>query len=478
MSTIQELLADEVRTVNVGAQRFQSDLEREGVSSVAVDWAPPAGGSPELIAALTSLDEGKIAAANQIAIERFAAATPHLIDFQLAKDVIPGMRDNLILHAGPPITWDRMCGPMKGAIMGVLMMEGFAETPEEAAEVAASGVIDFEPCHHHDAVGPMAGVISSHMVVQVFENKTHGNRAYCPVPEGMGGKLLRYGAYNPEVIENLRWMAGEFREVMHAALSKSDGIDTRALQFQALHMGDEGHNRNKAGTSMLLRALFPLMLESGMPLDAVKRACDFINGNDGYFLSISMPSSKLCLDVARDVEGSSMVTAMCRNGVDFGIRVSGLGDEWFTGPAQMVHGLYFPGFGDEDANPDMGDSCITETAGIGAFALSGAPAIVQLLGGSAAEGVEISKRMYEITLYENTNFSQPVLDFRGSPTGIDIRKVIETNTLPVIDTGSVHRLAGVGQIGAGITAPPIDCFEKALMAFADRYGTELTSKNE
>ena len=336
MSTIQELLSDEVRAVNVGAQRFQADLEREGVSSVAVDWAPPAGGSPELIAALASLDEEKISAANQIAIERFAVATPHLIDFQLAKDVIPGMRKNLILHAGPPITWDRMCGPMKGAVMGVLMMEGFADTPEEAAEVAASGAIDFEPCHHHDAVGPMAGVISSNMVVQVFENKTHGNRAYCPVPEGMGGKLLRYGAYNPEVIENLRWMAGEFREVMHAALSKSDGIDTRALQFQALHMGDEGHNRNKAGTSMLLRALFPLMLESGMPLDQVKRACDFINGNDGYFLSISMPSSKLCLDVARDVEGSSMVTAMCRNGVDFGIR------RWCTGCTSRASGTRTP----------------------------------------------------------------------------------------------------------------------------------------
>ncbi|HIY83695.1 oxamate carbamoyltransferase subunit AllG family protein [Rubneribacter sp.] len=472
MPNATSLLKGGLRAVNLGAERFCDDLRSQGAPCVHVDWAPPAKGSPELIRALASLDSAEVDAANEAALARFYEASPHLVDFALAKDVIPGMRKNLVLHAGPPIAWEDMCGPMRGAIMGVLILEGFASTPEEAAEVAASGAIDFEPCHHHDTVGPMAGVISSSMVVQVFENKTHGNRAYCPVPEGMGGKLLRYGAYDPECIDNLRWMASEFREVMHAALSTSDGIDVRSLQFQALHMGDEGHNRNKAGTSMLLRALFPLLLKSGMPLDKVERCVDFINGNDGYFLSISMPSSKVCLDVARDVEGSSMVTAMCRNGVEFGIRVSGLGDEWFTGPAQWVDGLYFPGFGDDDANLDMGDSCITETAGIGGFALSGAPAIVQLVGGTAAEGVEISKRMYEITIGENTNYSQPVLNFRGSPTGIDIRKVVETGIMPVITTGSVHKKAGVGQIGAGLTKPPMECFEKALKAFARRYGRE------
>lgn len=471
MTQAPSLFTDELRVVNLGAQRFHDDLETQGVKSVQVSWTPPAGGSAELVKALASLDDRKVDEANRIAIERFRGASPHLVDFQLAKDVIPGMRENLILHAGPPIAWEDMCGPMRGAVMGALMFEGLASTPEQAEALAASGEIDFEPCHHHDAVGAMAGVISSHMVVQVLEDKTSGRKAFCLVPEGMGGKLLRYGAYGTEVIENLAWMASEFREVMHEALGRSEGIDTRALQFQALHMGDEGHNRNKAGTSMLLRALFPLLLEVDLPSDAVRRAVEFINGNDGYFLSISMPSSKLCLDAARNVPNSTMVTAMCRNGVEFGIRVSGLGDEWFTGPAQLVHGLYFPGFGDEDANPDMGDSCITETAGIGGFALSGAPAIVQLVGGTAAEGVEISKRMYEITLYENVNFSQPVLNFRGSPTGIDVRKVVETNILPVIDTGSVHKLAGEGQIGAGITAPPMECFTKALVAFADRYGS-------
>ncbi len=468
MSMINTLFKSDLKTVNFGAESFNDELLAQNVESLHVDWRPPAGGNKALLQALAKLDLAVIDAANQKAIDTFLAATPFLVDYQLAKDVIPGMTATTILHAGPPISWERMCGPMQGAVMGALMFEGLAGSPEEAAELAASGKITFSPCHEHDAVGPMAGVIAPNMVVQVFKNKTHGNYAYCPVPEGMGGKVMRYGAYGPEVIARLRWMQSEFREVMHQALMQGEGIDTRSLQFQALHMGDEGHNRNKAGTSMFLRALFPLLLKTGLPAERLMPVLDFINGNDGYFLSISMPSSKVCLDAAHGIENSTMVTALARNGVDFGIRVSGLPGEWFTGPAQMVHGLYFPGYGDEDANPDMGDSAITETAGIGGFALSGAPAIVQLVGGSAAEGVEISKRMYEITIAENMNFSQPVLDFRGSPTGIDIRKVVETGILPVITTGSVHKKAGEGQIGAGITNPPIDCFEKALLRFAEK----------
>lgn len=468
MSNIDALFRAELKTINLGAESFNHELLSQKVESIQVDWRPTAGGNKTLLNALSKLDLPQIEQANQQAIDRFLSASPFLVDYRLAKDVIPGMTDTTILHAGPPIAWERMCGPMQGAVMGALMFENLAATPEEAEILAASGKITFSPCHEHDAVGPMAGIISPNMVVQVFKNKTHGNYAYCPVPEGMGGKVLRYGAYGPEVIERLRWMNSEFREVMHLALSASDGIDTKSLQFQALHMGDEGHNRNKAGTSMFLRALFPLLLKTGLPSERILPVLDFINGNDGYFLSISMPSSKVCLDVACGVENSTMVTALARNGVDFGIRVSGLKGEWFTGPAQMVRGLYFPGYGDDDANPDMGDSAITETAGIGGFALSGAPAIVQLVGGSAADGVEISKRMYEITLTENMNFSQPVLDFRGSPTGIDIRKVVETGILPVITTGSVHKRAGEGQIGAGITNPPVDCFEKALLRFAEK----------
>lgn len=462
---------DKLRVLNIGAPSFADELKQQDVDVMQVDWQPPAHGNPELLKALSVTDSEEINKANSLAIEQFLSASPYLVDYQLAKDVIPNMDKNTFLHAGPPITWDKMCGPMQGAIIAAIILEEMADNEQDARKIAASGSIKFSPCHEHSAVGPMAGVISPNMVVQVFKNKNpeQGNYAYCPVPEGMGGKVMRYGAFNEEVINRLKWMRTEFREVMHLALSNSDGIDTKSLQFQALHMGDEGHNRNKAGTSMFLRALFPLLVKTNLPSSKILPVLDFINNNDGYFLSISMPSSKICLDAAHNIKNSSMVTAMARNGVEFGIRVSGLGNTWFTGPAQMVKGLYFPGYGDDDANLDMGDSSITETAGIGGFALSGAPAIVQLVGGNAAQGVEISKRMYEITIAENMNYSQPVLDFRGSPTGIDIRLVVETGILPTITTGSVHKKAGEGQVGAGITYPPIDCFEKALIHFANNF---------
>lgn len=469
--TASELFSKDLKVLNIGPTSFADELRAQNADVTQVAWKPIAGGNPELLSALASLDDAAIDAANQEALSRYLEGEPYLIDYSLAKDVIPGMEDHMLLHAGPPITWDRMCGPMKGAIMGAIIFEGWAKTPEEAEQYAASGKVKFSPCHEHSSVGPMAGVIAPHMVVSVFENRRFGNRAYCPVPEGMGGKLLRYGAYSQEVIDRLHWIQTEYLEVLRAALAVSDGgIDTKSLQFQALHMGDEGHNRNKAGTSMFLRAIAPLMMKSGLPAEKIIPVYDFINGNDGFYLSISMPTSKVTLDPVNGVKNSTMVTAMARNGVDFGIRVAGLPGEWFVGPAQMVDGLYFPGYGDEDANPDMGDSSITETAGLGGFALSGAPAIVQLVGGSAAQGVEISKRMYEITIGENLNFSQPVLNFRGSPTGIDIRKVVETGIVPKITTGSVHKLPGEGQIGAGITNPPLECFEKALMRFAQVYG--------
>lgn len=468
--TISSIFNSDLKVINVGTSMFAEQLKQQDVSVEQVQWQPVAAGNKTLIDALNSTDNEDRHSANQEALSRYLAGEPFLVDYCLAKDVIPGFEDHMLLHAGPPISWERMCGPMRGAIMGAIIFEGWAKTPEEAAEYAASGKVKFSPCHEHDAVGPMAGVIAPHMVVSVFENRRFGNRAYCPVPEGMGGKLLRYGAYSQEVIDRLHWIQKEFREVMHAALATCDGVDTKSLQFQALHMGDEGHNRNKAGTSMFIRAVVPLMIKSGLPAEKILPVLDFINGNDGFYLSISMPTSKVTLDPCNGVKGSSMVTAMARNGVDFGIRVAGLPGEWFVGPSQKVRGLYFPGYGDDDANLDMGDSSITETAGLGGFALSGAPAIVQLVGGTAAEGVEISKRMYEITIGENMNFSQPVLNFRGSPTGIDICLVVETGVLPTITTGSVHKLPGEGQIGAGITNPPIECFEKALLRFAEVYG--------
>jgi hypothetical protein len=469
MSRIDKLFQSELQILNIGTETFKHDFAAQGVQTVQLDWKPPAGGNPALISALDRLtDCPEIEAANARVVEIITSARPVLIDIETAISIIPGMTKTTILHAGPPITWDRMAGPMRGAVIGALIYEGLASDEQEAVALAASGKITFVPCHEHHAVGPMAGIISASMPVQVIENKTHGNFSYCTLNEGLG-KVLRFGAYSEEVINRLKWIANELAPALKAAIRLSGGIDIRNLIAQALHMGDEGHNRNKAGTSMFIRTIAPYLAKVNLPGETLSRVLEFINSNDHFFLNLSMPACKAALDAAHGIENSTVVTTMTRNGVDFGIRVSGCpGNTWFVGPAQYIQGLLFPGFTMDDANPDMGDSAITETCGIGGFVMGGAPAIVQFVGGTVADALGYTLKMYEITLTENTNYSVPNLNFRGAPTGIDVRKVIETGILPHINTGIAHKKPGIGQVGAGIVNPPRECFEKALLVLAER----------
>ncbi|WP_312522204.1 DUF1116 domain-containing protein [Anaerospora sp.] len=469
MSSIDALFSDKLAIINIGAETFKAELEAQGAAVLQLDWKPPAGGNRELIAALDKLTNNEqIEEANASALAIIINSRPVLVDIDTAINVIPGMTKNTILHAGPPVKWENMAGPMKGAVIGALLYEGMAPTEAAAALLAASGQISFAPCHEHNAVGPMAGIISASMPVQIIENKTYGNFAYCTLNEGLG-KVLRYGAYGTEVIERLKWIEQELGPVLKTAVNLSGGIDIRSLIAQAIHMGDECHNRNKAGTSMFIRAIAPYLLRTGAEPEAIIRVIEFINSNDHFFLNLSMPACKAALDAAHGIENSTVVTTMCRNGVEFGIRVSGCpGNTWFTGPAQMIQGLLFPGFTSEDANPDIGDSAITETCGIGGFAMGGAPAIVQFVGGTVEDALGYSQKMYEITLEENQNYSIPNLNFRGTATGIDVRKVIASGILPVINTGMAHKEAGVGQVGAGVVRPPAECFEKAIVALAAR----------
>ncbi|MCH9649643.1 MAG: DUF1116 domain-containing protein [Deltaproteobacteria bacterium] len=406
--------------------------------------------------------------ANQQAVDRLVAARPLLTTVATARDVIPGMRDGLLLHAGPPIEWPRMSGPLRGAILGALIFEGMAETEAEAEALAASGEVAFEPCHHHQAVGPMAGVISPSMAVYVVENPTHGNRAFSNLNEGYG-KVLRYGAYSSDVLDRLRWMNEEMGPILASALAQTDGLDLRALLAEALHMGDEGHNRNKAGSLLFLKLLAPLVSEVAPNPASCTRILQFLGDTALSVLNPVMAACKAMADAAHGIEGSTVVTTMARNGTDFGIRVSGLGDRWFTAPAQTPDGLYFSGFSAEDANPDIGDSTITETAGIGAFAMAAAPAIVTFISGKPKDAIHATLEMYEITAGEHGHFTIPSLDFRGTPVGIDLRKVIELGITPRVNTGIAHRLPGVGQVGAGLVRPPMEIFQQALEAFAERY---------
>lgn len=414
----------------------------------------------------------RIEAANKKVMEIILNGQPTLLDIGVAEEVIPGMTKKTILHAGPPIKWEKMSGPLRGAVIGALIYEGLAVDENEATKLAASGEISYDPCHHHNTVGPMAGVVSASMPVWILQNKTYGNHSYCTLNEGLG-KVLRYGAYSDEVIKRLKWMENLLAPLLKQALKLHGPIDLKTMITQALQMGDEGHNRNRAGTSLLIRELAPYIIQTKFREEEKIEVLKFIDSNDHFFLNLTMPAAKCTLDAAKNIEFSTIVTLMARNGTEFGIRVSGLGERWFTGPAGIVDGLLFPGYTAEDANPDIGDSVIAETAGIGGFAMAAAPAIVQFVGGTAKDAVNFTLKMYEITVAENNMFKIPALDFRGTPTGIDIRKVVETGILPSINTGIAHKDPGVGQIGAGLVKPPMNCFEDALQAFVE----DLETKN-
>ena len=410
-----------------------------------------------------------IAKANTEATERMMEARPVLVGLGKAIDLVPGMRENLLLHAGPPITWAGASGPMRGAITGALIFEGIAKDMAEAQALVESGKIDLEPCHHHQAVGPMAGVTSASMSVYILENKTHGNKSYSNLNEGYG-KVLRYGAYSEEVLDRLRWMEEVMAPVLADAIEASGGLDIRALLAEALHMGDEGHNRNKAGSILFTTKLAPFIAKAAPNPEVAAKVLQTLGDNALSVLNPVMAACKAMADAAHGVEGSTVVSTMARNGTDFGIRVSGLGDRWFTAPVATPVGLYFPGFKAEDASGDIGDSVITETAGIGGFAMASAPAIVTFVSGTPKDALNATLEMYEICHAEHKYFTMPPLDFRGTPTGIDVRKVVEKGITPRVNTGIAHKDPGVGQVGAGLVRPPMEMFEQALVAYAEKYG--------
>ncbi len=412
----------------------------------------------------------KIEQANRETVRRMLAADPLLVDVIPAAKAIPALREKMILHAGPPIGWERMCGPMRGAIAGIAVFEGWACDLDEAAEMAASGAFAFHPNHHFDAVGPMTGMTTIGQPVMVVENRAFGNRAYCALNEGLG-KVMRFGGNDAEVLARLAWLRDVFGPAMGAALRDLGGIPLKSLVARGLTMGDEMHQRNVACSGLTLRALAPALARTAKDGEALAEALTFIGGNDQFFLNIAMALGKAITDPLRSIEGSSVVTAMSRNGTDFGIRVSGTGNTWFTAPVEMPEGLYFPGFTEADANPDIGDSTIIETIGLGGFAMAAAPAVAGFVGaGAASEAATTTRAMGEITLGENPDWTIPALDYAGVPTGIDIRLVVETGLAPTINTGIAHREPGIGQVGAGVVKAPMACFVQALHGLAKTLG--------
>ena len=460
------LLGHSLNVASEGVALFGDELERQGVPVERIDWRPPAAGAEDALARLAP-QSARIDKANDAALERLQAARPRVTGIGTAADLVDDMDKRTFLHAGPPIEWADMSGPLRGAIIGAVLYEELADSAEDAATKAEAGEFNFVPCHERGAVGPMAGVVSPSMPMWIVTNDEAGNRALCTLNEGLG-KVLRYGAYDDAVIYRLNWMRDVLTPVLTSALHQfGQPIDLRAMIAHALQMGDEGHNRNRAGTSLFLRELIPALLKSEERTKEKVEAVGFISSNDHFFLNLVMAAGKATADAAAGINGSSVVVAMARNGTEFGIKLSGTGDEWFTGPAGDVEGLYLPGFSAEDANPDIGDSTITETIGIGGMAMAAAPAIVRFVGGSPQDALDATRSMYEITWAESNHYQVPALGFRGTPLGIDCRAVVHSGLLPVVNTGIAHREPGIGQVGAGLVDPPMEAFVAATRALAD-----------
>ena len=471
------LFGRRLSVINVGIEGFAAAVCDAGADVIHLEWRPPAGGDgPVARVNAMLLGDRRVDAANQRAMAAFLAVEPVVVGVRKASTVISGLgaHEHRLLHAGPPIAVAEMCGPMIGALIGAVLFEGWAETPETAEALLRTGAVNVDPCHHHQAVGPMAGVISPSMPVWVVEDSHSGRTTFSNLNEGLG-KVLRFGAHGPEVLARLSWMRDELGPALHRAVrALGPGLPLTPIMAQALHMGDELHNRNGAATGQLLKQLAPALVRHTESSDAAARVVEFMAGNDHFFLNLSMAAAKLRLDAASNFEGSTLVTAMARNGVRFGIRLSGTGGTWFEAAARRVDGLYFPGYGPDDAAADLGDSAITETAGLGGFAMAAAPAITQFVGGTAAEAVSNTRRMEAICLTRNEAFSIPIIDFESPPVGIDARLVLDSGVLPVINTGIAHRQAGVGQIGAGITSAPELCFVAAIAGLAMRMGHDGT----
>lgn len=464
------VLPAELRVLNLGIPTFLPALALSG-APVTTAWAPPARGDSSVGWAAARLTaDPAVDDANARAWARLTASRPVLTATALARDLLPGLTGRRLLHAGPPLTWDRAAGPVRGALVGAVLFEGWASTPEAAEAQLLAGDVALEPCHHHGAVGPMAGVTSPSMPLWVVEDPETGRQAYSNYNEGLG-KVLRFGAHSAEVLERLTWMAQVLMPALQKTLSALGGLELRPLMARALQMGDELHNRNAAATGLFTRLLAPALVKA-VPTETAAAVLEFLGANDHFFLNLSMAACKLACDAARGEAGSTLCTVMARNGTDFGIQISGLDGQWFTAPAPQVEGLFFAGYGPEDAAPDLGDSAITETASLGGLSLAAAPAIVRFVGGSSSLALETTQRMHAVTWGAHPEFTIPALDFRGTPTGIDARRVVDLNRPPVINTGIAHRLPGVGQIGAGITSAPLACFEQAVTALAKaRYGS-------
>jgi hypothetical protein len=467
---VNELFKIKLKALNLGIENFHDSLLQQSVSVINVLWKPLAGGDLELINIIENLNKDeRIVLANKQAVERINNSVPVWIDVLPAKEAIK-LPNDVILHSGPPLSYSEMSVPMKGAVLAALKFEGLAESEEEVESLVITDKIKFKPCHDYGCVGPMTGIISSSMPLLCVKNTKYGNMAYSTLNEG-AGEVARFGASSTKTISHLNWIKEVLAPSLKKAVKAADGINLKLIIAQALNMGDELHMRNNASSTLFFKTVLPYIIKTNNNHQELSEISKFLStNNDQFFLNFAMAAMKVSTDVANEISFSTIVTAMARNGVNFGIKISGLGNRWFVEKAPIVEGLYFPGFNSQDANPDIGDSAIMETGGLGGFAIAAGISVLKLLGNSSfSEAMLITENMYQITNDFSQNYFIPNLNFKGVPLGIDLIKVISTGITPMINTAIASKKAGGGMIGAGISRAPMKMFVDALKAFNNKY---------
>jgi hypothetical protein len=405
--------------------------------------------------------------ANRKAVDNILSAEAVLVDMRPAREAVPGFKDNLITHAGPPISWDRMLKVQKIAVLNAIVSEGLAETAQEADALVRRQEVTVEPNHKYGNVSGMCGVTSASNPVFIFKDSVHGNTS----TDWMQTDMTSFGDTYERGIKEVTFVRETLAPVMAATIKHAGGFNVKELLARGLQMGDELHGSFDATRGILMNWILPHIVRTDFPKETLGQVGDYFMGNGGRWFcgNLMMGGCKVMMDAAKGIKYSSIVTAMARNGVDFGIKVSTLGDAWFIGPAGEIKGFLFPGFTAGDAAPDIGDSAISESRGLGGTALPASPSQARLFGGGLEEAVQHTKAMQKVSILEDPLFRIPYMDFVGVPVGIDIRKVLELNTVPRIDTGIAHKDGGHGIIGTGIADAPIEAFKKAIAAFAAEY---------
>jgi hypothetical protein len=455
--------------VNLGLSVLAEAVEAQGAAVARVDWRPPAGGDASAVRALTELYGPRsvdIDPANAEVLRRLDTGVPMLVDVRTAADVVPGFGDRTLLHAGPPIAWADVCDPLRRSMRAAVVAEGWAPDVAGAQELLATGQVALAAANEHATVVPMATALGPGMPVWVVDNAAGGTRAFAPIGQGVGD-VAWLGRESPAAIARLVFLRDVAGPRLARIVARLGPIDVLALAAQGVQMGDDVHMRTQASTNLLIRTMLPAIAALGDDAGTVAFA-GYLSANHLFFLTLAMAGAKSLTLSAEQVEGSTMVTTMARNGTTYGVRLAG-SDRWFVGPAPPVEdALFHPGYGPADGGLDIGDSAVLELVGLGGPATAGSPAVAAFLGGSMADAARVTEAMRRICRAESSRFKLPTMDFRGTPLGVDARLVVETGITPKVNTGILHAHAGLGQVGAGVATAPQAVFRDALLALRAR----------